>query len=112
MLNQPFYDVINSGFHIAINLLGTQGDYHCVKDPTRDKTGLTMGFAGGTSDSTLVQSFGVESKTITVKVEDFSQPPEKFDQFVINGQRHVAESVHLVHLNGRVIGYKIRTKGK
>jgi hypothetical protein len=112
MLDKQVYGIVNSAFHTAINLLGMPADYASIKDPTKNKKGIIIGFSGGSSDQTLVQSMGIEGKTITAKVEDFATPPEKFDQFVVNGQKHVADSVHLIHLNGTVIGYKIMTKGK
>ncbi len=112
MLSTATYSLVNGAFHTAINLLGMPADYICIKDSTRNKTGIIIGFSGGNSDERLIQSMGIEGKTITAKVEDFAQPPEKFDQFVINGQKHVADSVHVVHLNGNIIGYKIMTKGK
>jgi len=111
MLGQALHNIFDQSFITVIDLLGVPCDYKCVKDATNNKTNITVGYSGR-SEAPLVQSLGVESKTITVKVADFKHAPEKFDQFLIKGQNYVAESVQQVHLNGNIIGYRIRTKGK
>lgn len=112
MLSAQIFNYFDQSFHTVVNLLGVSADYISVKKNNPDKTGITVGYSGR-GDSTLVQSLDVETKTITVKAEDFSAVgPEKFDQFIIAGQKYVADSVQKVHLNGKIIGYRITTKGK
>jgi hypothetical protein len=52
-------------------------------------------------------------KTITAKAKDFQEvTPEKFDSFVINSERFIAETVTPVRLNDIIVGFKITTRGK
>ena len=112
MLSAQTYGNFKNSFDLVVNLLGVSADYTCVKDNTNSKVGITVGFSSSKTDTTLVQSQGINSAIITCKVADFTNAPAKFDRFVINTQTFVADSVHKVHLNGRIIGYRIQTQGK
>lgn len=112
MLTERLYGTIDTAFNAAIDLLGTKAEWTNVKSGTV-KT-LRVGFARmGNTDETNVNSYALAGKTITAKAIDFSEvTPEKFDSFLVNGEKFIAETVIPVRLNDTIIGYKITTRGK
>ena len=112
MLTERLYGTIDQAFNAAIDLLGTKAEWTNVKTDTTKV--LRVGFARiGNDDQTNVNSYALAGKTITAKAKDFSTvTPEKFDSFLINGERFIAETVTPVRLNDTIIGYKITTRGK
>jgi hypothetical protein len=113
MLDNNIGGIVADSFTRVIDLLGVPCDYQSAKDTQRAATNIVVGFkAVSDKDTELVNSYGVLTKIITVKVADFPEAPVKFDLFTINGEKFIAAAVNSINLNGAIIGYKIYTKGK
>ena len=112
MLTERLYGTIDQAFNAAIDLLGTKAEWTNVK--TGATKVLRVGFAKmSNTDQPNVNSYALAGKTITAKAKDFTDvTPEKFDSFLVNGEKFIAETVTPVRLNDTIVGYKITTRGK
>ena len=112
MLNNDLYSTVDGAFIMVIDLLGVKADWTNVK--TNVTKTLTVGFSKmSNTDQPNVNSYALAGKTITAKAADFTDvTPEKFDSFVVRGEKFIAETVTPVRLNDTIIGYKITTRGK
>jgi|688.fasta_scaffold87268_3 hypothetical protein len=112
MLTNTVYNQIDGAFITVIDLLGVQAVWTNTKTQTTKK--ITVGFSKmSNTDQPNVNAYALAGKTLTAKARDFSSVvPEKFDSFVINDEKYIAETVTPVRLNDTVIGFKITTRGK
>ncbi len=112
MLSQQTYGSVHGAFDYAIDLLGVPADWTSTKHG--DTGNFVVGFASvGKTDQDLVNAYGIAGKIITAKISSFKgTAPEKFDSFVIKGEKFIAAAVHPIPMRGEVIGYKIMTNGK
>jgi hypothetical protein len=113
MLTDKLYGTVDTAFNAVIDLLGTKAEWTNVKTDTTKI--LRVGFSKiSNTDQPNVNSYALAGKTITAKAKDFSSgiTPEKFDSFIVNGEKFIAETVTPVRLNDTIVGYKITTRGK
>lgn len=67
----------------------------------------------GKGDEELINAYGTDGVEITCKADDFPQPPEKFDAFLVKGHRYVAQDVRMqVGFSGSPLLYRIYAKGR
>jgi hypothetical protein len=99
-------------FSMTINTLGAPMKWVQAKAP-KATAEIIAGFrAVGVRDVALVNAYGVEAKIITVRAGTTPVPPAKFDSFEVAGEVYVAQAVHEVHANERLLGYKLFCKGR
>ena len=62
----------------------------------------------------IINSFGVHGKQITILEASLTVVPEKFDKVVIDGTNYVIEAVSPIydHVVGDTMGFRCHTKGK
>lgn len=102
---------VEGAFEQVIDLLGTQFEHHKAKPP-KTVTNVRVGFkSAGKGDEEVINSLGMSAKIITIKASSLATPPEKFDRFIRAGESYTADSVHPIHLNDRLIGWKLYCKG-
>lgn len=112
MLTDKIYGTIDQAFNAVIDLLGTKAEWTSAK--TKTSKVLRVGFSKmSNTDQPNVNSYALAGKTITAKAKDFTDvTPEKFDSFLVNNEKFIAETVTPVRLNDTIVGYKITTRGK
>ena len=102
---------VEGAFDQIIDLFGTQFEHHMAKPP-KTVTNVRIGFKSvGKDDTEVVNSLGMSAKIITIKVDSLGTPPAKFDRFIRPGESYTADAVHPIHLNDKIVGYKIYCKG-
>jgi hypothetical protein len=101
-----------AGFNTAIDSLGVPMLWTQAAEGGQSAS-IVAGFrAVGKDDEVIINSYGIETKVITVKVDSLPVPPQKFDRFVVQGETYVAQSSHQIYLNGVLIGHKCYCKGR
>lgn len=112
MLTQPLTDDIKKSFNLAIDMLGVPSTWTQAKPPNSTAT-PTIGFrTAGINDAEVINAYGIGAKIVTMKVDDFTVAPEKFDEILVLAERYTLDAVNPIHLNGAVIGYKAFIRGK
>lgn len=95
----------------VLDLLGVPAVWTQVKAP-KATSSVTVGFKTASwQDEELINAFGIGAKVLTVKVSDIAVI-EKFDAFVISGERYTIDSVMPVHINGELVFWKCFVRGK
>ena len=111
MLASSDFSNVRGSWESVVALLGVPASWERAK-AMGTQVPVVVGFkTAGVKDVEVIQSYGINAKIITVRAIDVSVPPEKFDTFTIHNERHTADAVHPVNLNGSVIGWKIYVQG-
>jgi len=111
MLGAALFATMKAQYERTIDTLGIPMVW------THTKTSATANLVGGMriasdEDSAIVQSMGIGARIITLKAAGLTAAPEKFDRFAVGNEVYIADSVHPVHLNAQLIGYRVYIKGK
>lgn len=111
MMSSDLHAKVAGGFNTAIDTLGVPMQWTSAKDDLKTAN-IVGGFRTvGKDDQVIINSYGIETKVITIKAGATPEPPLKFDRFVVHGEVYVAQSSHQIHLNGVLIGHKCYCKG-
>ena len=111
MLASSDFANVRGSWESGVTMLGVPAAWTRAK-AAGAAANLTVGFkTAGVKDVEIVNAYGINAIILTVRAIDVTVPPEKFDTFVVSGQRITADAVHPVHLNGSVIGWKIYARG-
>jgi hypothetical protein len=93
-----------------VDMLGVPSQWIQAKAP-KATANATIGFkTAGWKDESIISAYGIGAKVITVKVRDIAVI-EKFDQFVVSGERYTINAVSPIYINGEHAFHKCFVKG-
>lgn len=104
-------NALRKSFLDTVRTLGVPADY--VSSQGQPDATFYVGFASPTkTDDPVVNAYGIEAKVITVPVDaPLTAAPLKFDAFVINGKRFIAQATHDILINDVLVGWKVVANG-
>jgi hypothetical protein len=110
MLDQSISLQMRAAFDNTISTLGVPAIWSPADKSTT--VSLTVGFrVVGKDDILVINSYGVETRIITLATSQTAVIPTKFDTFTIGTLTLVVHAVHSIHLNADLIGYKCYAMG-
>ena len=104
--------IMQAAFNKTIETLGLPATWTAAQGGATQAL-PQVGFASlGRNDETLVNSYGVAAKVITIRADQMgTNQPHKFDSITIGTEKHVLAAVHPIHAGVVVIGWKCVSKG-
>lgn len=111
MLNTATWNQVSSAFDQVVDLLGTNFTWNQAKSPNGTAQAVCGIKTVGAKDIELINSYGIGAKVLTIKAASLPVPPEKFDEFTVNGEVYTADAVHPVRINDQIVGYKCYCRG-
>ncbi len=113
MLSGAIFNQFKDSFALAIDTLGVPGEFHQTKPPSTVTPLTAVGFrTPGQKDESIINTIGVGGRIITVKAADLTVAPMKLDVVIVHGEKYTVEAVHVVDLNGTILGWKLLCKGR
>ena len=113
MLSADIFGKMQSGFNQVIDTLGIPMVYKQTKVPQTVTNIKAGGFkTPGKDDEAIINSLGVGGRIITIKYADLPTPPVKLDRVIVHGETFTVETVHVIDMNGSVLGWKLLCKGR
>jgi hypothetical protein len=103
---------MTAAFNQAIRSLGLPASIKYAKGQP-DKVIPHVGFASvSKTDESLVNAYGVAAKIITIRADDVTTPPSKFDIVTVGAEKFTLADAHPIHCGTAVIGWKCYSTGR
>ena len=113
MLSAQLFGQMSAGFNQVVDTLGVPAEYHQTKPPQTVTAIAAVGFkTPSSSDEAIINTIGVGGRVITVKKANLLTPPMKLDRVIVHGETFTVETVHVIDMNGSVLGWKLLCKGR
>jgi hypothetical protein len=110
MLQRSMAGQMRAAFDNTIDMLGVPATW--APADKSDNRKMTVGFrVVGKEDALIVNSYGIETRVITVSTSLTDIVPVKFDTFTIGTLTLVVHAVHTVFINADLVGYKCYALG-
>jgi hypothetical protein len=111
MLKTAEHNKIKSAMVQALDLLSVPAVWTQTKSPNATLN-IQVGFKNaGRDDTEIINSYGLDAIIITMKADDFTTRPEKFDTLTIDGVDYTLDEVRPHRLNGEVVFLKSIIRG-
>ncbi|MFZ9372064.1 MAG: head-tail joining protein [Limnohabitans sp.] len=113
MLAAALSGSLSAGFAQVIDALGVPAEFHQTAAPAAVTNIAAVGFkTPGANDEAIINTIGVGGRVITVKAASLTPAPMKLDRVKVHGEMYTVEAVHVVDLNGKVLGWRLLCKGR
>jgi hypothetical protein len=110
MFSNEIKNNIVAGVVQAFDALSAPATFTSVKTGTARTVQVAVKTVSS-QDVAIVNAYGLYARVVTMKVSEFTVPPEKFDTVLLNGDLGVFAGVHLHSVNDVPVFYKGYIKG-
>lgn len=101
---------INANITNLVALLGSDGVYRITKTGVETPVRMLVSPVDK-RDTEIINAYGVNGCRLTVKADQFTQRPAKFDTWTCAGRKYVFDTVSDILILTTIIGYTIYVKG-